>query len=441
MGKLCEEIYEMSPHPNKAIAIATGFAMIAGIVGRQYNVSGLGLNIYLTVLAQSGIGKSVIKDSINKALVTRKGGKLKRSSYLAPTKFTSGSSVYQCLKKTPSCLSIMEEAGMLRTSKGPEWANVTRVLLDIYSSSGKGKFACVENSEVNNDKVTPLIESPAFSLIQISSPQIFIKEVRKKASAVTGELARMWVLRSFTTKSKFNRNMRENYSEEVYDTISNLMAYCSNAQNLDNEFIPDDLAISNVMYKDADSWVELENEYLESGDIYKQTMCSRAWVKTLKIASIASVFNGKSRVGVKEYKWAQQMVSKELIIVNEVVQNDVAGQLKKIVKEYMYNYIVNILNGNYSGSGAISTPEMAEKGIITRSAILQTLIKKSYLEVFKKENFGEHAELRDVADLILDYMVNEEYISFISYIEIKKYGNFRTGGYRVLPKFWALKSN
>ena len=64
MGRLCREIAEMSPYPNKSIAIAGAMSLAAGVCGRKFNVMGLGLNLYVALLGPTGVGKSNLKDSV-----------------------------------------------------------------------------------------------------------------------------------------------------------------------------------------------------------------------------------------------------------------------------------------------------------------------------------------------------------------------------------------
>ena len=64
--ELARFIYAQSPRPVKAISTMTALALMAGICGRSYNISGTGLNNYFVLLAPTGIGKEGIsKGSTN----------------------------------------------------------------------------------------------------------------------------------------------------------------------------------------------------------------------------------------------------------------------------------------------------------------------------------------------------------------------------------------
>ena len=68
--ELARFIYAQSPRPVKPISTMTALALMAGICGRSYNISGTGLNNYFVLLAPTGICKEGISKGINKLINT-----------------------------------------------------------------------------------------------------------------------------------------------------------------------------------------------------------------------------------------------------------------------------------------------------------------------------------------------------------------------------------
>jgi hypothetical protein len=60
LGELATFIYAQAPRPVAEIALAGAVALMAGICGRSYNVSGMGLNQYVMLIADTGTGKEAI---------------------------------------------------------------------------------------------------------------------------------------------------------------------------------------------------------------------------------------------------------------------------------------------------------------------------------------------------------------------------------------------
>jgi hypothetical protein len=69
VGAVAEFIFEAAPRPVREIALVGAIGFVAGIVGRAFNVSGTGLNLYTLCLAPTGTGKEAINAGISK-LVT-----------------------------------------------------------------------------------------------------------------------------------------------------------------------------------------------------------------------------------------------------------------------------------------------------------------------------------------------------------------------------------
>jgi hypothetical protein len=138
-------VYSAAPSPLIEVAIAAAIAYIAGIVGRAYNVDGMGLNQYLVILADTGAGKNAAKTCIDKldaaiwlqhAVARRKGlGGIASSQALAKSLIGDGKSNRLC------SLSVLGEIGLwlqnlCNKRANPNDVGIRRALLDLYTCSG-----------------------------------------------------------------------------------------------------------------------------------------------------------------------------------------------------------------------------------------------------------------------------------------------------------------
>lgn len=78
--------------------------MVSGIVGRQYNIPGSGLNLYLILLAATGTGKEGMATGIN-ALVSKVRETVPAvDQFVGPAEFSSGPALVKALN-AQSCFS------------------------------------------------------------------------------------------------------------------------------------------------------------------------------------------------------------------------------------------------------------------------------------------------------------------------------------------------
>lgn len=56
-GELAKYVYSASSRPVKQFAIGMALYIVSGMAGRQYNIEGMGLNLYMAIVGNSGTGK------------------------------------------------------------------------------------------------------------------------------------------------------------------------------------------------------------------------------------------------------------------------------------------------------------------------------------------------------------------------------------------------
>ena len=98
----------MVAYPNKQGAMVMAFATIAGITGRIFNVSGMGLNIYVTLLMDSGMGKSDLASCIKRTLVAADDPN--KMAFLGNSRFTGVKAIWNMFNTGMSKVSVVNEA-------------------------------------------------------------------------------------------------------------------------------------------------------------------------------------------------------------------------------------------------------------------------------------------------------------------------------------------
>lgn len=409
MGKLCEEILEMAPYPNREIALAGAIGLVAGITGRAFNVLGMGLNVYIAILADSGIGKANLKDSVNIAL--RGAGPYNvGATFIGRSRFTGPKAIFDMLSKGMSRICIIEEAGLMSESKAGDQSGITRALLDLFTSSGYGKWAGDEGYSSKDDSI-PALHSPALSIVNVSTPKSFLSALKAKSADVSGEVARLWMMRSIGEKPYLNTKRRRDFGPEMIKQLGLLIKESINFQQPDSELDPREIEIPESFYEDANKWVDRENNFYREGNHLKRTLCSRAWAKIIKLSAIVSLFNGKTTVGEAEYRWAEASILTELNTISDSFAHESSDDLTKlsvIVAAAIYKSVKQKMKEKKKNSSDI----MSKNNCFTYYAIGQILRNNTVLSEIDDD--PRRPNPRTGLDKVLSYMITSGYITKLS---------------------------
>ena len=120
IGEIARYAYAAAIRPVHEIALAGAIATLAGIVGRQYNISSTGLNLYILLLARTGTGKESIASAIDRLFAEVHKTVPAAETFLGPSRFASGQALNKRFQKQPCFVSILGEFGdTMKRLSGP----------------------------------------------------------------------------------------------------------------------------------------------------------------------------------------------------------------------------------------------------------------------------------------------------------------------------------
>lgn len=405
IGKMAKEMYEMSHYPNRTISTITAIAFVAGIAGRTYNVSGTGLNIYATLLMNTGQGKDIMNKVISRTLVqlSPTAGR----TFLGSSRYTGPKALWNDLNEGMSKISIMTEAGILNGSTAGDRNGLQRALLNLFTSSGKNDIVLPEGFSKQEDSLKAL-RAPAMSLILESTPKVFVDEMIKNGGDVNGDLARMWFVRINGDKPYMNRKRRADFSEDVKARIKSLIKQCSKlqAENADLSAVKE-IKIPEEVYSYADHFVDVENDAARSGEHFRQVMASRAWVKSVKIAAIIEVFNGCEAIEHETYEWVKtNVVDPELRGVEAAFVEGDGSDIMQVITMIVGPTIAKIINGEMKTTRTTPNPKMRKNGVFARGHLYQAMRNNKVVKSLSTRTDGN--QVKHGIDKILEYMVKND---------------------------------
>ena len=195
ISKLAHWIYDTSPSPIAAFSVMSSVVLHSVLYGRKYvTPDGLGLNIYVVMVAGSGFGK----DRPLKAM-KQIAASVKRTSLIGPNDVSSDSAIEYVLRHQPCLVLPLDEFGMVLSASGKmadPYARARRKsLLELYSSSTEDWVAKVRAADAGkNDKPPkPPILCPTLSVLGATTPSTFYAGLEGDAFT-SGLMARLLVV-------------------------------------------------------------------------------------------------------------------------------------------------------------------------------------------------------------------------------------------------------
>lgn len=292
IGDIAQYIFHTATLPVREVALVAALGLVAGISGRRFNTyTHAGLNLYLTLLGETGIGKEGGKQGIQRIKTELiKRGELGIASFEGPGNFASGQALVKRLQMQPCFYSIMGEFGhTMRRLTNPRASNsdtaLQQAILDLYSSSGQsGQVSAMAYSD--QEKTTSPVQAPSFTLVSESTPGVFYDCLDADLSA-TGFLARFVVVEYRGDRPDRNKATAGAPPEsDLLDRINNLTQVVSNHDRRDTfiSITPDQEAEQLL-----DAFDEECTDRIRGGSGVERELWNRAHLNALKIATLLAV--------------------------------------------------------------------------------------------------------------------------------------------------------
>jgi hypothetical protein len=362
------------------------------------------------------------------------------ASFIGPARITGPKALLKALHEHPTRLLVMEESGLLSASRAGDAAGINRVMLELFTSSGKDQWFGAE-AYSDSKESSGALRAPSLTVAHVSTPESYIEALKAKDSANSGDLARIWTLRTLRDKSYLNRDRRLNFSPDVTARIKEILALCKGNQNPDKKDNPSviDIDLDSIDIVELDRmWTDKENRLIHL-DPLKATIASRAVLKILKIASVASVFNDSgSKIGTDEYKWALRAVDEEFDTINIAVKMNDSTDMDAVIEFYAIPYITKILNDGYKNPNCRVAKNLQGKGIFAKSHLHAASKNNSTIKKMASDIKGSFKAVSGV-DKILDGMISAGYIHKLTQEECKRLtARGRTGQLYIITEMFKV---
>ncbi len=401
VGEIAQFIYAQAPRPVPEIALAGALGMVAGIVGRAYNISGTGLNQYTLLLAPTGTGKEAIASGIDKLFASVVRTVPASTEFIGPAEIASSQAIIKYMSKGPtSFVSLVGEFGiylqqMASHNAPPHLMGLRRFLLDAYNKSGEGKVLR-PSIYSDKDKNTNAVLAPAFSLLGESTPEKFYEGLHEGLIS-EGLLPRFTIIEYHGDRPPYNPgHLHAQPSFELIDRLSTLCAHSlmlnSQHKAINVQFEPE----AKRLFDEFDRHCDLQIN--GSDKEVRRHLWNRAHIKAMKLGALVAVGCNPydPTITLDVATWATNVIVADVrnlldrFNAGEIgVDNDETKQLAKViatVKDFVVSPWPEV--SKYAGEGMSN---LHSNRIVPYSFLQRKL---AAVAVFRKDRIGSSGALK-----------------------------------------------
>lgn len=345
VGDIARYIHDSSPRPVPEVAIAAALALCAGVAGRQYNISNTGLNLYVILLAKTGIGKEGGPQGIERILAeTRKTIPIV-DGFLGPAHFGSGQALIRALDKQQCFVSVLGEFGiemqMISDPRAPEHRKaMKRFLLALYNKSGRDQIL-QPTAYSDSQKNTATIRAPALTIFGESTPETFYEGL-SAVQIKEGLIPRFLIIEYLGERTEPNPNAFVAPSESLLARFAELVTTVA-AMQANQSWLEVPVEVNAQQLLDNFN-SECDHRMYGQTEAVRQ-LWNRAHFKAMRIAALLAVADRPSApvVSTRDVEWALQLVRHDVeTILLRFEEGDVGhgeSQQVAVVKKLLKDYV------------------------------------------------------------------------------------------------------
>lgn len=438
VGEIAKFIYYSSPRPVKEVSIVSALGFIAGLCGKTWNIPGSGLNLYIILVARSGIGKEAMHSGISLlASRLRDAGASNIDKHINFVGYASGPALRKAAIEHKCMVNVAGEFGRklkrMADDKDSTIADLRTVMTDLYQKSGKDSIVGgvgYSNKESDVDSVSGV----AYSMIGETTPNTLYESLTNSMME-DGFLSRFTIVEYDGERPEHNHNANLQIDQNLLTSLYNIVNDVSfaSAKNFVQQLGIEATASSAMTHFDKKCDKEINGTKNEA---WRQ-MWNRAHLKSLRIAALLAVADAYANGACSEdglpikpilkyehYDWAKNVVLADISLMSDKLTKGDVGtgdnprelKIHALIKEF-------ILNPKQHPDEKIE--KMRASGVITRGYLARRV---SRITSFERHRSGTSNAL----DITLRAMADNGYILELGKADLANRFGFSGKAYQVL---------
>lgn len=404
VGYLAQEFYKAAHRPVQEVAVVTALGLMAGICGKAFVLSDSGLNMYIILVAQSGVGKEAMHTCTSK--VMRQvgdsfGGTMEK--FVNFTEFVSAPALTKACAEQPSFVNISGEWGrklkrLAKDDKDSQIQQLRTQMTNLYQKSGPTSVVGGLGYS-NKEQNVASISGVAYSLIGETTPGTLYESLTD-GMMEDGFLSRFLIIEYNGKRPPSNQDKNERMCEKMVEALGDLSLHAAYLiDKMVNVSIQIDQNASDL-FKQFDLYCDyMINESGE--DESKRQMWNRAHLKSLRVAGLLGVGDNhvKPVIQIQHAEWAIDLILRDIGVMMRRMEEGDVGMDDKARRSKMLALLKEYLEKEPAKSYSIP-PAMRKEGIIPKR-ILQ--IKSARKAAFTNYRHGAARGLNEQ----LKYLIEE----------------------------------
>lgn len=320
--------------PVREFAQPAALATLSVLFGRRWATpTGLGLNLYLVAVAETGGGKDALIGAPRTLLASAGFRQL-----LGPGDFSSDAAIEKSLRVRPVQLMPLDEFGKLAQAmqgrNAPSFAKLAaKALLEIYPRSAPGsEWTGKARASDEHDCAADPVYSPTLSLLGVSTPEGFFDGMSQE-NLNDGFLNRLTVVRAGKAGARQRDPSRLIPPAPLVDALRSAYEQSLPAGNLASAAVRDAgaaPAMSFARWADASAIEAIERVEAwedEAGDAGRRGVTGRTAEQVQKIATLRALSRcpADPAVEVADIEWAFEMVKASIAEIERGARENMSG--------------------------------------------------------------------------------------------------------------------
>jgi hypothetical protein len=331
LGDIARWSQTFAYRPVREFAQPAALATLATLFGRRWATpTGLGLNLYLVAIAETGGGKDALLGAPRR-LVAAAGFR----HLLGPGDFTSDAAIETSLRMRPAQLMPLDEFGKLAQAmmgrNAPAFAKLAaKCLLEVYPRSEPGsEWTGKQRANPEFDNAAEPIFSPTLSILGVSTPEGFFEGMSQQ-TLEDGFLNRLTVIRAGKEGDRQREASRRDPPAALIDAIRAAYGALGNIKEAERRSATSEPEIRTARWADDQALAALEaieawqDDAAEKG---RRGVCGRVAEQSQKIATIRALSRDAAdpAVTAEDLRWAFAVVKSSVETIEQGAREMMAG--------------------------------------------------------------------------------------------------------------------
>lgn len=427
-GQVAWYIYNSAPRPVKEVAIVATLGLLAGICGKAFSITQSGLNMYIILIARSGVGKEALHSGVSKLMTAATSRDPVCMKFVNFTEFASGPALIKSVAENSCFVNVAGEWGRklsrLAKDDGRDSAmhSLRTVMTDLYQKSGPQAIVggLTYSSKAEN---IASISGVAYSMIGETTPGTFY-ECLTPSMMSDGFLSRFNVIEYNGERPPLNPNQLKDPDKALADGIAELCGHASNLINRNENVSVNRSTEAAEMI--AIFELECDTNINNSEDESVRQMWNRAGLKSVKLAALLAVADNFMYPVIQEYhyKWALSVIRKDIQLMEVKMESGEVGvsdsTRERKILDIMKKYLLETPKPSYGVN-----PAMRVSSVITRKYLQMRIVNCA---PFERYVYGSGRAL----DATLKSLCDSGYIAELPLAEVATAFKFHGKSYRIL---------